>query len=443
MIRLIDKYVQAMQGHRPLHCNLFGLDDLAAGTIISGGLGALGSVVGAFGSNKAQKSANEQNLQIARENNATSLRIAQENNALQENMQQANNLFNQREAEKSRHFAQDMFNQENRYNSPIEQLKRYQMAGLNPAVAMTDAQAMAASGTVPAGASSSPSGISPSMPILTSPQMQPVPSVASSILDNLGKVADVALKVKQAEKTGADTKLLKDTMEDMVSKMHSEALSAEANAKYQQQTTELYKKYGDLKWTKELKKFDEEINNLIQSQYTQSMTQDEISARIEQIMENTKLTRLQQPYAEEKAKLAKQFAEEELNAIRSGAEAAVMNATASLKNASAAQVAAAAAHMNAVTNDYLAHNPKDLAGYLIRAVEESGLTPAQVGTFVRSFIENNVPSSQHKSFRRKVFEFLGKDYSDVDRNNGSGGKTFDKPLKGSNPNGSGKSGGVR
>lgn len=416
MIRLIDKYVQAMQGLRPLHCNLFGLDDLAAGIIVSGGLGALGSVVGAIGNRNAQKSANEQNLQIARENNATSLRIAHENNALQENMQEANNLFNQREAEKTRAFAQDMFNQENRYNSPIEQLKRYQMAGLNPAVAMTDAQAMAASGSVPSGASSSPAGISPTMPILTSPQMQPLPSVASSILDNLGKVADVALKVKQAEKTGADTKLLQDTMDDMVAKMHSDALSAEANSKYQQLTTELYQKYGDLKWNKELKKFDEEINNLIQSQYTASMTQDEISARIEQIMENTKLTRLQLPYAEEKAKLAKQFAEEELTAIRNGAESAVMNATASLKNASAAQVAANAAHMNAVTNEYLAKNPKDLAGYLIRAVEESGLKPAQVGQWVRSFVENHVNPGNRKSFLDVITEALGIGYSDYIQN---------------------------
>lgn len=407
MIRFNDKYVQAMQGLRPLHCNF----DWAR--VISGGLGAIGSIVGAVGATKAQESANEQNLQIARENNATSLRIAQENNALQENMQQANNLFNQREAEKTRAFAQDMFNQENRYNSPIEQLKRYQKAGLNPAVAMTDAQAMAASGTVPSGASSSPSGISPSMPILTSPQMSPVPSVASSIIDNLGKVADVAVKVSQAEKTGADTKLLKEAMDDMISKWHSDALSAEANSKYQQLSTELYKKYGDIKWNKDLLKLDGEINDIVSHIDVNRWSADKINQEIDKLLYDTKLSKAQWEYAKEKAVRAKEFVNEELNSIKSGAEAAVMNATANLRSASAAQVSAAAAHMNAVTNDYLAHNPKDFGAYLVRAVEESGLSPAQVGSFVSSFIQNNVPSNQHKSFWHQLLDFVGDPYFDV------------------------------
>ena len=98
------------------------------GDAATGGLFSLGtSLISGISNNAAQKSANQANIAIANQNNQTQREIAAENNQLQVDMMRENNEF-------SRQMAIDMFNMENQYNSPVEQVKRLAAAGVNPAV---------------------------------------------------------------------------------------------------------------------------------------------------------------------------------------------------------------------------------------------------------------------------------------------------------------------
>ena len=70
---------------------------------------------------RAQRAANETNLQIAQETNQMNYDIAQEANKLNYQMFQEQNAWNR-----------EQWNLENEYNSPANQVKRMQEAGINP-----------------------------------------------------------------------------------------------------------------------------------------------------------------------------------------------------------------------------------------------------------------------------------------------------------------------
>ncbi len=100
-------------------------------------------------------------------NNATQLQIARENNA-----------FNERMFDRQIAYNWDMFNAENKYNSASEQVKRYLLAGINPALAMENQSAATAQG----GSVSPPSASS--MPVTHAYDPSPVFSRVSEILYN-------------------------------------------------------------------------------------------------------------------------------------------------------------------------------------------------------------------------------------------------------------------
>lgn len=82
---------------------------LPLAAIIAGGSTLLGSAISSFTGRSAQNQANQQNLQIARENNA----------------------FAKSESELAFQRQQQMTREQNAYNSPEAQMQRYEQAGLN------------------------------------------------------------------------------------------------------------------------------------------------------------------------------------------------------------------------------------------------------------------------------------------------------------------------
>lgn len=156
--------------------------------------------------NQAQKSANETNLKIADQNNQTSIAIADANRQAQIDMMRENNQF-------SRDMAIDMFNLENQYNSPVELVKRLEAAGINPAVYFGQGAGSVANADA-SSPSSAGSTISPSLPTLTTPNIQAAPPIVSGFIDGLQQLVNMQLTAKQAEKTGVETGKLQKFMDE-------------------------------------------------------------------------------------------------------------------------------------------------------------------------------------------------------------------------------------
>ena len=115
---------------------LFGLDDMAAAAVISGGTSLLGNIF----NSSAQRSANKTNREIAQETNAANLALYRE--------QYKNSV--------------EQWNRENAYNDPSSQMARLRAAGLNPSLMMGN------NPTGVAGAASLPSA----NPMVTGESMQ-------------------------------------------------------------------------------------------------------------------------------------------------------------------------------------------------------------------------------------------------------------------------------
>ena len=135
---------------------------------------------------------NKANERMTDETNEANLQISRENNQMQIDMNRENNQFNAAEAEKTR-----------QYNSAAAQVQRFREAGINPAVAMSQGSATPAG----ASASSSGSGVTPSMPHLTPPQAV-APSL--SAFDAFAGLKTLA----EAKKSGVETSRLEKLMEE-------------------------------------------------------------------------------------------------------------------------------------------------------------------------------------------------------------------------------------
>lgn len=166
------------------------INPLIAGPLITGAGSILGSLFGGISQNKSVKNTNKTNLEIANQNNATSMAIAQANNQLQREMNQYNNEW-------SRNTAIEMFNLENAYNTPAAQKERLLAAGLNPYALASDGAIGASAGDI-ATPSASSSGISPSMPSLTTPTMQAPPSVLGAMFGSLESITKSLQNVSQS-----------------------------------------------------------------------------------------------------------------------------------------------------------------------------------------------------------------------------------------------------
>lgn len=154
------------------------LDNIAGSLIGAGGSVAGGLIGGIFG-NKAQRSANRTNLQIARETNAQNYQIFKE----------------------QQEYNEHMYNQWLDYNSPINQRARYEQAGINPYMAMSNI-----------GSGSPQSALqSPQAPQMQGAQVQPVDALSNNMSSAIQQAAQVYATVSTAqaqnEKTKAETLL--------------------------------------------------------------------------------------------------------------------------------------------------------------------------------------------------------------------------------------------
>lgn len=186
------------------------------GAIASG----IGSVISGISGAKAQKSANETNLEIARQNNETSIQLARENN------------------EFARQHAIDMFNLENAYNDPSKQVERLSAAGLNPAAMMETA------GGTAVGNSSGSGMVSPSLPSLTTPHVEAVPPMAVGFLEALSSLSQIKLTNAQAKKAGAETNRIEEILPEELNNLFADTKNKEAQTAYQQLMTSLETQFG-------------------------------------------------------------------------------------------------------------------------------------------------------------------------------------------------------
>lgn len=160
------------------------MDILGLGTLLSGAGSFLGGLFG-LGSN------------IHQTNEANKWNQKQLDAQIQEN--QKNRDFNASQAEISRNFAREMFDESNRYNSMSNQVSQMRAAGLNPALAYSSNNFVGAN--APSGASASSSGS-------VSPTQYATTDVAGPALAISRQLAEIDNIQAQTRKLNAEGSIL-------------------------------------------------------------------------------------------------------------------------------------------------------------------------------------------------------------------------------------------
>lgn len=133
-------------------------------------------------------------------------------------MMREQNDFNAREAQKNRDYQTDMWNKTNEYNSPVEMMKRFRDAGLNPYLMMGNAgvsQAQAMQGTPTS------SSQTPSIQQANSVDFSPISNAFSQLADQSFRKpqrdseidannADTLKKTAEAEKANTEEKIARE-----------------------------------------------------------------------------------------------------------------------------------------------------------------------------------------------------------------------------------------
>lgn len=150
-------------------------------------MGFLGSIISSIFNTQAQRDINEQNIFHQDRWNQMNIDFQQQTN--QQNIQQQ----------------WDMWNATNDYNSPVNQMKRYRAAGLNPNLIYGQSNTTS---PVNVGISNSPSG---SAPQIDSPKIN-----IGSIGNIAGMYLDLISKKKQIERQDIENDILSRTADDKV-----------------------------------------------------------------------------------------------------------------------------------------------------------------------------------------------------------------------------------
>lgn len=231
-------------GARSYSCNFLG-----------GLIAGIGSVAGGLINAGAQRSANDTNYQINRENNQFNAR----QNELDRIWNREENRYAQQVQmdmlQRQLGHEQTMWERNNAYNDPSAQRARFEAAGINPYIAM-----QGQSGGVAATSAEVPSA--PSVPTASgmtsrgaaSPiPMQPVTPV-NGILQGISTISGALDTLASAKKKGVETTQLEKTMTDTMRKLAADADSSEylaiinkanasvANEKSQKEMQELTEK---------------------------------------------------------------------------------------------------------------------------------------------------------------------------------------------------------
>ena len=155
---------------------------------------------------------NATNMSIANANNQTAVNIARENNALQRELLKLQQQYESAEAERAR-----------LWNSPVNQVRLMREAGINPATAI--AGGSGSMGTSSAMAHAPSSGVSPSMPTLTTPRME-----AFRLASPSAAMADIGAAIaslESANKTSKEAELAEKSMNDVLRRIKADADTSE------------------------------------------------------------------------------------------------------------------------------------------------------------------------------------------------------------------------
>lgn len=117
---------------------------------ISSGVSALGNLLSPIFGASSQSSANRTNLEIAKENQ----KIVRETNDLNAQLVREANAANRANLEYQNAFNLDMWNKQNEYNSPANQLKMYKQAGINPLAVLGNLGSVSAASSLQSGSQS-------------------------------------------------------------------------------------------------------------------------------------------------------------------------------------------------------------------------------------------------------------------------------------------------
>lgn len=133
--------------------------------------------------------------------NSANRKLQRESQAWQTSEREASQAYQTSEREAQNKWGERMYNQ---YQSPLALAKQYAEAGLNPALASGAGNV----GSPTSGAGSS--GGAPSAPGTSVGWQQPF-----SVSESVGSMANAAKAFAEAEKTGLDSKLLRETFDDL------------------------------------------------------------------------------------------------------------------------------------------------------------------------------------------------------------------------------------
>lgn len=167
---------------------------------IAAGGSILGNLFGGGATVKAQKLANDTNLQINREANQNQYQMFQEQNA-----------FNER-----------MWNQMNEYNTPAAQMQRFTDAGINPYIAAGDVQ----TGNAQSALQSAPAPQQHVASVMPASGMgDAIRDSASQVSTIIGQYAQNALALAQAKKTDAEASWIDRLNSAQLGKVGAEILN--------------------------------------------------------------------------------------------------------------------------------------------------------------------------------------------------------------------------
>ncbi|UPW42039.1 DNA pilot protein [Dipodfec virus RodF1_12] len=197
--------------------------------------------------------------------------LMREQNAFQSQESQKSRDWQSNENQLQRDWERKQWEDTNKYNSLSEVMKRITAAGANPFMLAGDAGSVGTGGfaSVPtsgmSGSGAAAQAIAP-----------PYQSTNSSWSNSFSDMASAMESLASAKKTGLDTSLLENSMNDVLRGLKADADGKELQNAYQQ----ILNKYeGQLK-DKELKKLDETVNNLVADTSLKNASRSEVSQRI-------------------------------------------------------------------------------------------------------------------------------------------------------------------
>lgn len=215
------------------------------------------------------------NRKASSDMNAANIALQRETNDLAYKMFHEGNDF-------SRQQAIDMFNLENEYNRPEEQVKRLREAGLNPAL-MMDNGTMVNSGDV-----STPSSLS--TPNLVSPQVGKVPPISEGLIDALKGMTEIQNVRSKTDLQDSETWKNYQKTDAEVQQLLSDVKYKEAMTNYQNLQTSLDEKFAPMERSRRLSEMAANIKKLFADSQLAAFKGDTEKANKLYLEAETKLT---------------------------------------------------------------------------------------------------------------------------------------------------------